>query len=172
MKDNPDSFWSDRDVVAVKAEQNSDIAVYDFRRVFMGTKNYKDCKLKDIPARYLMYMLSTLPHNQSFRYFKSQLGFPLRKDLEFNELINYTLLKMKDGGIHNSILERYEGLVELKQCGKREKGSSLGFEETIFFFLVFITGLLFSNFILAVELLWCFFQDKRGQPDAAQILVN
>ena len=52
MKDNPDSFWEDRDVVAEKDAQDSDIAVYDFRRVFTGTTDYKNCKLKDIPARY------------------------------------------------------------------------------------------------------------------------
>ena len=53
MKDNRESFWSNRNLVAAKAATDPSIAVYDFKRILGGTEQYKNCKIKEIPARYL-----------------------------------------------------------------------------------------------------------------------
>ena len=90
-----------------------------------------------------------------FRYFKSQLGFPLRNDLEFNDLIDFTILKMREVGIHDSLMRRYDGEDgEVSSCGKKEKGSSLNIFATIFAFIVLSLGIVLSTLLLVMELVW------------------
>ena len=92
-----------------------------------------------------------------FRYFKSQLGFPLRNDLEFNDLIDLNILKMKDAGIHR---RRYdEG--EAVDCQKRQKGSSLNLFATIFIFIVLLFGIVLSSFLFVMELVWSTYIGKE-----------
>ena len=88
--------------------------------------------------------------------------------MEFNDLIDYNILKMKDSGIHDSIMRRYDGIEELGKCGKREKGSSLGLSDTIFFFLVFTGGVGLSIFTLILEILWSSDKRRKRQTEKAQ----
>ena len=89
------------------------------------------------------------------RYFKSQWGFPLRKDLEFNDIINYSIMKMKDAGIHDSIMRRYDGEDgEARKCGQRAKGSALSLLGTISFFIILSVGIILSILFLMLEIFW------------------
>ena len=88
------------------------------------------------------------------RYFKSQWGFPLKEDLEFNDLIDLTILKIKDAGIHESIMRRYGDLEGGGHCGKRAKGSFLNFFATAFFFIVLSVGIVLSMFLFFMKVAW------------------
>lgn len=91
----------------------------------------------------------------------------MRKNLEFNDLIDMTIIKMKDAGIHDSIMRRY-GDAEggSGNCGKREKGSSLNLFATIFFFIVLLVGVVssFIHFLLEVSWRKCH-KEKRKEKD-------
>ena len=95
-----------------------------------------------------------------FRYFKSQWGFPLKNDLEFNDLIDLNILKMKDAGIHNSVMRRYDE-VEAVDCQKRQKGSSLNLFATIFIFIILLFGIVLSSFLFVMELVWSTYIGKE-----------
>ena len=102
------------------------------------------------------------------RYFKSQWGFPMRKDMEFNDLIDMTIIKMKDAGIHDSIMRRY-GDAEggSGNCGKRVKGSSLNLFTTVFFFIILFVGIVLSSLLFLLEISWskCK-QEKSKEKDS------
>ena len=88
-------------------------------------------------------------------HFKSPTGFPFNKDFEFKEIINYSILKMKDAGIHNIIRKRYLADDEkTAACGKRSEGSSLGIFGTISFFIILSLGIITSILLLILELIW------------------
>ena len=77
----------------------------------------------------------------------------MRNDLEFNDLIDLNILKMKDAGIHSSVMRRYdEG--EAVDCQKRQKGSSLNLFATIFIFIVLLFGIVLSSLLFVMELVW------------------
>ena len=100
------------------------------------------------------------------RYFKSQWGFPLRKDLEFNDLIDLTILKMKDAGIHDSIMRRYGvGKGEAGHCLKRAKGSSLNIFTTVFSFFVLLVGIVLSILMLVMEVVWSRWKHGKGNTN-------
>ena len=86
----------------------------------------------------------------------------MRKDLEFNDLIDHVLLKMKNAGIHDAVMKRYDGN-NVENCGKREKGSPLSISTTVFVFLVLITGFILSIFFFLVEFIfWTAFKTSQN----------
>ena len=89
----------------------------------------------------------------------------MKEDLEFNDLIDLTILKMKDAGIHDSILRRYGDLEGEGHCGKRAKGSSLNFFATVFFFIVLSVGIVLSMFLFLMEVAWskCMHRDSKEE---------
>ena len=112
--------------------------------------------------------LSTSIHFILFSYFKSQYGWPLRDDLEFKDLINYSIMKMKDAGIHDSIMRRYDGGDgKPGKCGQRAKGSALNIFGTISFFIILSVGIIVSILFLGLEFLWrAFAQEKKDKTSS------
>ena len=76
----------------------------------------------------------------------------MNKNLEFNDLIDFSILKMRAGGIHDSRLRHYDDIDgEAGNCWKREEGVPLNLFATIFFFLILFVGIVLSFFLFIIE---------------------
>ena len=85
-------------------------------------------------------------------------------------MIDLTILKMKDAGIHDSIMRRY-GDISDGDCGKRAKGSSLDLSDTAFFFIVLLTGIVLSMALLVMEVFWSrYMQENKEGGDTLKIV--
>ena len=49
MENNPDSFWSSRDVAVALMMKQPKVAVYDFVRELGGSEEFKKCLINHIP---------------------------------------------------------------------------------------------------------------------------
>ena len=86
----------------------------------------------------------------------------MHKDLEFNDIINYSIMKMKDAGIHDSIMRRYDGGDGgAGKCGQQAKGSALSLLGTISFFIILSVGIILSILFLMLEISWRAFAHKK-----------
>ena len=77
-------------------------------------------------------------------------------------MIDLTILKMKDAGIHDSIMRRYGDLSD-GNCGKRAKGSSLNLSDTAFFFIVLLAGIVLSMVLLVMEVVWSRYMQENKE---------
>ena len=80
-------------------------------------------------------------------------------------MIDLTILKIKDAGLHDSIMRRYGDLEGGGHCGKRAKGSSLNFFATVFVFIVLSVGIVLSMFLFLMEVAWrkCKNRDRKEE---------
>ena len=62
---------------------------------------------------------------------------------------------MKDGGIHDSIMRRYDGGDEgAGECGQRAEGTAMSLLGTISFFIILSVGIILSILFLMLEIIW------------------
>ena len=82
---------------------------------------------------------------------------PVRKQFELYELFNLVIMKMRTEGIQDGIFKEYEKKHGGKaECGKREKGSSLGMKSLISAFIIQFAGWLLCVLVLFGEIAWQF----------------
>ena len=104
-------------------------------------KEIRSCKVAAIPGSY----------------FKSQWAMAVNKGFPFQELFNIMILRMKENGLQETIFRRYNDEQGGEpDCGKRQKGSSLGMKSVISAFIILATGIFLSLTIFMFEkVLFC-----------------